>query len=266
MTNPIFAIPRTVYASYADLYRLIDLSGFEKVYIDELDPHSDNTYIVTIRNEESEPGWPGATADIRLYDLEWRRGPMANPPGVRETWYMDKWMAQVAGGRYIPVGSHPDLVDRWPAMERYLPDETYDVAFIGFITGLHRREVVRRQLIEQGLRVTPIVAWGKDRFQALTGSRCYLHTHQLVDCPGIPGLRMAVAAAYGLPVISEQFSDGGIFTASNVLTADYAHLAEFTAMWVRDPNSAARLADFARALNRLLTEEHTFRNVIEAAL
>jgi len=38
--------------------------------------------------------------------------------------------------------------------------ENYDIAFIGFIDGLQRREAIRQQLIETRLSLSPKVAWG----------------------------------------------------------------------------------------------------------
>ena len=70
MTDPIFALTRHKYESYQDLHRLIELAGFPVCYADELDPASDDTYIVIVRNGENEAGWPGARARIIHYHLE----------------------------------------------------------------------------------------------------------------------------------------------------------------------------------------------------
>ena len=72
MTNIIFARPRHHYDSYTDLYRLIELSGYPLIYFDEIDPVSDNLYVMTIVNGENMHGWHQPRAKIVLWDLEWR--------------------------------------------------------------------------------------------------------------------------------------------------------------------------------------------------
>ena len=258
----IFALPRYDYRSYTDLYTLIDLSDFETTLVDQMDPDSDNTYIIPVLNGEVT-GWEGARAKIVVLDLEWRREPNAPIPGVTEFWTADRWHAQVCQCRYVPLGSHPNLRQAGQAA-----GECYDTAFIGYVVGIQRREQVRQQMIEQGVKVSPHGAWDDERHRVLSNSKSYLHVHQLAHAPGVPPLRMVVAAAYHLPVISEKVADAGIF-ADCLLQADYGTLAHTVAAWTRadgDPERAKVLADTGERLHDLLCHRLTFRKSIEAAL
>lgn len=273
MSEIIFAIPRFHYASYADLYELIRLSNFQTCYIDEIDPQSDNAYIITILNGEiPEGGYPGAKAKIHLWDLEYH---LDNPPHIEgvEIWAADKWYAEQIGAKYVPMGSHKGLRDNtgYPADMPYIYAEAkiYDVAYIGFITGLYRREVIRQQLIERGAKLSPLVAWGSERDALLRQSSSYLHVHQHAHIPAVPGLRMVVAAAYSLPVISETCADAGVFMGqlykrpATMIQRDYNYLAQETEQITRHWDN---LTETGKALHRLLCEEYTFRKSVEGAL
>ena len=93
MADPIFVRTRHTYESYADLWRLVELAGFPVCYADELDPASDDTYIVIVRNGENEAGWPGARARIIHWHLE-PHVAYSTWPGVAETWAADQWHAE----------------------------------------------------------------------------------------------------------------------------------------------------------------------------
>lgn len=259
MSDVIFALPRTHYGSYADLYALIALSGYPTCFIDEIDAQSDNTYLVTILNGEVT-GWPGARARIILLDLEWRTGPQPPIDGVAEVWTGDRWHAQVCNARYVPLGSHPDLKPNVYASA----EPHYDAAFLGYV--VPRREAVLSRLRRMGVHLPPTSAWEDTRHRVLSASRTYLHIHQLDHAPGVPPLRMVVAAAYSLPVISESVADRGIFTEGYLMTADHGYLADLTRLWACGAAEQARLRDYGHALHQLLCHDLTFRKSIDAAL
>src|ERR1700678_4271845 len=48
----IFARTRHIYGSYTDFWKLVELSGFDTCYIDEIDISLENTYIFTPINGE----------------------------------------------------------------------------------------------------------------------------------------------------------------------------------------------------------------------
>lgn len=259
MSDIIFAIPRHEYASYADLYRLIELSGFPTCFIDEIDPASTNAYIITILNGEvPTAGYPDAHANIVLWDLEYHLDGVPALPGVTY-WAADKWYAEQIGGRYVPMGSHPGLC---PELSQ--KQDIYDAAFIGYFDGVPRRQVLRQQLVAAGLNPSPPIAWGDQRHRILRSSASYMHVHQLENAPAIPPLRMVVAAAYGLPVISETCADPGIFRR-HIMQADYAYLAQSAATWTHG-EWEKELLPRGLSLHQKLCVDMTFRKSVEKAL
>lgn len=258
MGNVLFARPRHWYDSYQDLYRLIELSGFPLVYFDEIDPASDHTYILTAVNGENNGGWQTPRARIIHWNLEWDAYPAVS--GVSETWASDKWFAEQIGARYVPMGSHPGLkLDT--AVEYDVP---YHAAFLGYM--IPRRQQVWTWLVERGLRVTTNGAWGEQRHALLMQSTVYLHVHQHADKPGLPALRMVVAAAYSLPFITEEVADRGIFGYMHFMQSSYgAHFADFVRMWACDEDKR-RLNDYGAALHDALCRDLTFRRSIEQAV
>ena len=150
MADPVFVRTRHEYGSYQDYWRMVELAGFPTCYSDELDPASDNTYIVTVRNGENEQGWPGARAHIIHWNIEYHveYGPWA---GVAETWSPDAWHAEKIGARYVPMGGDARLNDGTNGA-----GPTYDVAYLGYM--IPRRTDVLTGLQGYGLAVSPTSA------------------------------------------------------------------------------------------------------------
>lgn len=259
MGEIVFAKPRHEYASYRDLYALIDLSGFPTCFIDEIQPDSDNAYIITILNGElPEGGYPNARARIVLYDLEWHLDGIPPLAGV-EVWAADKWYAERLGARYVPMGSHPKLCP-----EQTPKQDIYDVAFIGYFAGVPRRQVIRDQLLQRSVKLSPPGAWGEERHTLLRNSASYLHIHQLANAPTVAPLRMVVAAAYGLPVISETVADAGIFR-KHLLQSDYDSIAYNTVLWMAY-EWEKELLPRGMSLHQKLCVDFPFRKSVEAGL
>lgn len=256
--DPIFAIPRHEYASYRDYHRIIELSGFKTCFIDQIDQSSDNHYIITIYNGEFGD-YSGSRAKIYLTDIEWHLGSNALPSLPNVTLLAcDAWYAKQIGARYFPMGSHPGLC---PAMTP--KQDLYDVAFIGYFDGVPRRQVIRRQLLDRGVRVSPTGAWGDERHALLRNSAAFLHVHQLENAPTIAPLRMVLAAAYALPYITELYGDSGIFS-EYLYSAPYDRLADHVRYLIDATHE--RLIDYGVGLHQLLCYDLTFRKSVEAAL
>lgn len=259
MSNVIFAVPRTEYGSYQDMYALIALSGYSTCYIDEIQPDSDNAYIITVRNGEIGAGWAGARASIYLYDLEWRREPQPPIPGVKECWSCDKWQAKLTSMKYVPVGGHAGLKPDAPAVNA----EPFDVAYLAYMT--HRRQRIYGELQARGVKLSPTSAWGAQRHAILSNSKVYAHIHQHDDIPAVPGLRLVVAAAYKLPFVTEICADAGGFS-DYIIPWSYGELADNLTGWVgREAKFGAFQASGER-LHDFLCHEYTFRAGVEAAL
>lgn len=262
MTNIIFADTRHNYhnwtggwGSYTDFWKLVELSGFPTCYVDEIDTASDNVYIFAVKNGEIT-GWPSDRARVIHWNLE--QFSYEPTPGVSETWVSDAAFAAQGGGKYVLMGSHDGLV-----MEDKIPPvREFDVIPLSYMT--HRRQVIVNRLTNLGLKVAPN-GWDEIRHFYLRASSAMLHIHQNDDKPYVAPQRFALAAAYKLPVISEMLADRGCFGYSNVLTSDFANLAEFTQMWTCR-NEHAMLEDYGLALHSLLCKQYTFRKCVEAAL
>ena len=261
MSNILFARPRHDYGSYADFYRLIELSGYPLVYFDEIDTASDNCYIMTMINGENHAPerWQGARARLILWDLEYHIDAPPRLPNV-EVWAADAWYAAQIGARYVPMGSHPGL----KLDTEYPVDIPYDAAYLGYM--IPRRQDMWAQMKQRGIRLTPTSAWGQERHGLLMQSECYVHVHQHGRIPAMPPLRVVVAAAYSLPYISETVIDPGVFGYTHFMQSDFAHVAEFVQMWACDGNNRQRLNDYGRALHDLLCRDLTFRRSVEASL
>ena len=256
MSGVTFVRTRHVYDSYQDWYRLIELSGYPTCYVDEIDPsRKGHTYILGTRNGEWGEGWKKPKARLIFFNLEWTDYPPI--AGIAGTWCADKWFAREIGARYVPLGGHAGLRDSADSA----PEMAYDVAFLGYI--IPRRQQMQHDLKQVGLTLSPSSAWGSERHTVLAGSRVYGHIHQHESKPGIPALRLVVAAAYGLPFITEQCADAGRF-ADVIMQAPYHYFAGFTRDWLRDEWDMLKAK--GEALRGLLCEDWTFRKSVEAAL
>lgn len=270
MSQVYFVKTRTMlqpntYTAYQDYFKLAELSGYQTCYINEIDPDSPNTYIVTPLNGEWNHGWEGTVkAQIILHDLEWRIGEssyqwaenlLVIPPGVSRVWASDKWYAERIGAEYVPLGSHPGLAGETP------PDgQGWDVAPLSYRTG--RRNAAFGEMERIDLSIAPN-AWGEERDALLKEAKSVVHVHQHDRVPTIAPLRFAIAAAWHKPLISEDVHDRGIFDEC-VLYADYGAIADYTALMVRRYGDLLR--DKADALHDLLCVKNSFRSYVEGAL
>ena len=260
MPDIIFATSRQAYDSYSDLLRLINLSGFPLVYIDEIYPDSDNVYIFSTpqtywHDGTERHGWQGAKARIIYWNIEWYEDQAYRDiPGV-EIWSADKWHADKIGARYVPMGSHQDLINE-PLQDC---PKTWDVSLLAYLT--NRRLEAVKWLTDGGVSIAPR-GWGAERHSILQQTRIMLNVHQHDYAFTVAPQRWALAAAYRMPMITENVADAGIFTNSYMMQCERQHMADFVRMW-RDDH---RLTDYGHALHELLCNERTFRKCVEGAL
>lgn len=257
MSAVLFARTRHVYESYVDFWQVLELSGYDTCYVDEIDAGSDNLYIIPTLNGEVGNGWPGARARIVHWNLEWCEYPRV--AGINERWHMDADVAARFGSRYVPVGGHPALAAYGDTTD--MP--TIDLAYMGYMTP--RRQAMAVQFDANALSRTPTSVWEHARHSMLTHSTLYAHVHQHDDdaSQGVPALRMIVAAAYRLPMLCERVNDPGIF-GSSIMQADYMGMANMARVLVSERGDLLR--QHAEQLWWTLCVEHTFRQVIEAAV
>lgn len=261
MADVTFVRTRTEYPPYADYYRLAELSGYPICYVDEIDPtDAARVYIISPINGEWQQGWPHARARIIFNQLEWHtdHSRVELPPGVSECWNGDKWHAGLINARHVPIGSHDGLnlnLADCPAKE-------YDVVFMAY-TDIYRRSQIKNALEARGLKLAPN-GWGQARHDALVRSKVMVHVHQWENIPAVAPLRWCIAAAYGLPIISESVNDRRPFAAGDFMTCDYDALADFVAERVIEEDG--RLATYGYNLHKFLCHDLTFRESVERAL
>lgn len=213
----VFVKTRWHYQSYTDYWRLVELSDFPTCYVDEVDVTSDVTYIVSPMNGEWRPHIDAQRskskmATLLLWNLERPGGSGSLDAYCRDNHDLinngyldgvivsDRALAKACGLKYVPLGSHEGL--GMPGLEK-----TYDL--ICLMCWSHRRSFMFNydKLVSSigGLSVAPN-GWGRERHERLQQSKFMFNIHQ-DDFPYIEPLRFALAAAYGLPIISDASMD-----------------------------------------------------------
>jgi len=275
MSEIVFCRTRHDYSPYADFFRLAALSGFDVIYVDQMDIHdASKVYVVTPLNGEWMHGWKDPKATIIHWDLEWRlNGTYPVTPGVAEVWASDAWYAAKVGARHVPLGSHVGLAGHETRINGAAPiwvqqavthsNLQYDVCVMMY-RGPYRRAKLLHELELQGLRIAPD-AWGYDRDQILRTSKAMVHIHQHDNVNTLAPLRFAIAAAYKLPMITETIWNMAPMSYANLLVCDYKNLPRFTAEWVLR-NETFILRRYGDDLHRLLCVDMPFRKCVEGAL
>ncbi|MGB1285107.1 MAG: hypothetical protein ACPG7F_01125 [Aggregatilineales bacterium] len=261
MSDIIFCKTRHHYDSYQDLWALVELSGFETCYVDEIDPGSQNTYICPVLNGEWHHGWQQhMRAQVILWDLEWRIADDVDfggviPPGVQRVWASDKWYADQIDAEYVLLGSHPGLKPD----DESASAEGWNVTFMAYMNG--RRNAVQGDILRAGLSIAA-PAWNPERHQRLLNTRAMLHVHQHGGINTVAPLRFALCAAYAMPLISETCHDPAGFQGQ-VLFSDYDHMADYTCTALRHETV---MSNYGQALYQYLCEDNSFRQCVGSAL
>lgn len=255
MPEPIFVRTRHEYDSYRDLWRLVDVSGYDTCYVDEMDIQDrEQCYIVPLLNGE----WTHEHTRARIihWNMEWMRPNLTYPthPGIREVWTADKAHSQRTHLRYVPVGSDVKLRDKGGRVNK---SPEYDVAMLSYLSG--RRSAIAYALEDAGYRLAPNVGPAQGRHDVLLNTRVVLHVHQ-EETRAISPLRLAVAAAYKLPALSEMCENPGIHDC--VPFGDYEHLVAHVESWLEWGDLDGR----AEALHERLCKDYTFKKCVDAAL
>jgi hypothetical protein len=253
-----FCRTRYEYGSYTDFWRLVELAGYPTIYVDEIPKDAPGeTFIVTPINGEWKQGIE-TSGRVIWWQLEWGLGDGA-PPGTDETWTSDRYHAQEIGARFVPLGSHPSLIQINPAVR--WRDPRWDVALLAYMD-VYRRAGIIPGLKERSLRVAPN-GWGEERDTVLERSRCMLNVHQHDEWPCVPVQRFALAAAAAIPLVSEAMNDPFPYVAGrDFLSASYDDL--FPMVTVLLGNGQGR--DLAAHLMHTACVDYRFDKNVEKAL
>jgi hypothetical protein len=218
----VFAKTRWHYDSYIDFWRLVELSGYETCYVDEMDIHDKSkTYIVSPMNGEFAPFiqnrlLKGARqSGLFLWNLERPSGSSGlgryrsdNQEMVDKGWLdailvSDMQLARDAGFKYLPLGSHESL-----GVPGIFADKLYAIIHLSCYS--NNRSWLFDRPDKPKDRIGDVIiapnGWGDERHRHLQLSRFMLSVHQ-DGMPYIEPLRFSLAAAYALPIIGEASLD-----------------------------------------------------------
>lgn len=263
----VFARTRHHYDSYSDFWKLVELSGFDTCFIDEIDISAEGKiYIFSPTNGEFRPHiknqkdaqkpwlakiiwWnlerPSSITDFDIGDIV---------EYVNESWVSDKYYASINKNfKFVALGSHPGLRLR----EGSLP-KIYDYCCMSYMNG--RRNHTFGNLSVRGLKGGPN-GWGQERDVVLRSSKLLVNVHQ-DDFPISEPLRFAVCAAYSLPIISENITDPyPLIPGQDIIQVEYRELINKVFSYHNSD-----LTHMANCLYNKLCIEHTFRKCVEKGL
>lgn len=295
MTDITFARTRHVYDSYTDFWRLVELSGFPTIYVDEIDISQPGIIITLPMNEdyrehinnqhrEDRP----VNAHLILWNIERPSGSTGSVGNYAADaryllcglWSNGKTTKRRANGE--EVKAYGRFIDEVWVSDRRLADETKHAT--RFVTlGSHpelgvidetRKEfsfchlsykVGRRQAIYEHFASDEVGpnCWGQQRHEMLKRCRFALNVHQ-DNHPFQEPLRFALFAAYGLPIVSETIFDSYPWSDEFMVYSDYDHLVSKMKQILAEPYEKYREMGL-RARDRMCNE-FGFRKMVEQAI
>lgn len=269
----VFVRTRYVYPSYTDFWRLVELSGYSTVYVDEIRLDEPLVYVTTpingelyphVRNERTRLGGDAPAAILVWWLLE--RPDATNEVPVEKrvsealgyvehAWVSDRLVASFdARFRHVVLGSHPGLRDGGEPEEK-----TYDYCHMSYAWG--RREHLYGFMRARGLREGP-AAWGAERAKVLAASRLMVNAQQYT-LPVVAPLRFALAAAYKMPLLTEALHDPfPLVRGQDFDEATIHEMPEKAVEMLRRPD----IAIMGERLYERLCVEWTFRRGVSNAL
>ncbi len=248
--DPVFVFSDKAYPSYSDFRRLVELSGFRSVPISKVDVFS-RVPLIVVTPETIGDRFRGVSARVICWQLEYAGDYTNNYAQFGgEVWASDKGWADAHGAKYVLLGSHEGL-------GKPHVSNAFDATMLGYMTS-------RRQAIKDAL---PDLLWppnypgheGIQREGVLEATRLMLNVHQHDNAPYIAPQRIALAAAYHMPVISETVADAGSLDGS-LITYDYANIP------MRVKEILTTTTHNGKILHELLCVERPFRRNVEEAL
>jgi hypothetical protein len=253
----IFVMPRKTYGSYHDFWRLAELSGFELLFQDEVDLRDPRqTYVFAA--PERIPDCTGARARTIFWSLEYAGDYTAveNAATVSEVWSSDPAHARRTGAKYVLLGSYrglnPDL--------RSADESQFDLTMLAYM--VDRRRALKERLDRYSWTPDTPGHGGAERHNTLKHTRLMLHVHQH-DAPALAPLRLAVAAAYQMPVISEAVEDEGPYRRA-IVWSQYGDLVSRVKLYL--DGKIDDDAQYSDALYRLLCVDQPFGKCVTEAL
>lgn len=281
----IFAKPTHNYASYEDFWRLVEVSGFPVIPFAEVDLTEEANYVFTPWNGEVAELLPQmrtkAVGDARGRVIWWnlerdladapederraRLDKVVPPPGdgaqflVDDIWVSDRTYAALdARFRHVILGGHPSFADLRAVLFR---QPAWFATLYAYVWG--RRQLIVDDITRHGISLSPNAWTPEDRARVLSGSRIMVNTHQYDAARTIAPIRFAVAASYGMGLISEPIDDPFPLIPS---THHVECPTEALGRYLADFTGAATITATAPALFDLLVDQHRFDREVKRAL
>jgi len=269
--NIAFAKPRHVYDSYVDFYKLIELSGFEMMYSDEVNISNEGVYIFPVMNGDVEAHLINEVssgkiryAHLILWNLERPSGSAGSVGNYAkrhrqlmydrifdEVWCSDKRLAEETQLRFVVLGSDEGLGA--PGDEKF-----YDFCHMSYT--IPRRSNIYAKFNPD--RIGPN-CWPPERDEVLRKSRFALNIHQDIH-PFQEPLRLALFAAYGLPVISETIFDAYPWDGDIAIFSGYDNIVSKLRQVLDEPYETYKEMGL-RARERM-TRDFQFGKVVREAV
>lgn len=228
MTDIYFVKTRHVYDSYRDMIRLAELSQFPLIYSDEVDTSKEGVYIHITMNGDVEAhlktevnSGKARYAHLILWNIERPSGSAGSVGNYArrhrqliydrlfdEVWVSDRRLAEETQLRFVVLGSDEGLGE--PSNEK-----RYSFCHMSY-------EVPRRVNVYKHFNLDTIGqnCWPPERDEVLRASRFALNIHQDIH-PFQEPLRLALFAAYGLPVVTESIFDAYPWDSDIAIFSDY---------------------------------------------
>lgn len=255
----VFVKPQIHYDSYTDFWKLVNLSGFEICFLQDINLNQNCIYIISPIDKQFQLSWwqrKRKNAKIILWDLERpkpRGGIKADKKFLSrqnfdEIWVSDPQLANDLGVRYIILGSDEKLGNNPIWIKRY------DFTHISYENG-------RRSVIYEKIKHIGHNGWGKQRDRILRQTKFGLMVHQDND-QYIEPLRLAIFSAYQLPIVSELVINK--FPLNDyLLTSDYSQLIDFIYKCLDNYN---QLKEMGKEIKQKLCFDYRFENTVRYAI
>lgn len=270
MTDIIFAKTNHHYDSYTDLYKLMELSGFETILVSDLDISKEGVYITAPFNGDTEAhlrnqvGKKVRRAHLIHWNIERPAGSAGSVGqyGTRqwelmgdrlfdETWVSDPTLGVETALRYVTLGSDEGLGS---------PSDNKEFDFCHMSAPVPRRTGIYARF--EQTKIGPN-CWPPERDEVLRKSKFALNIHQDIYSYQEP-LRFALFAAYGLPIVSETLAYSFPYSDEYMVTAPYTQIV--TRMKQVLTEDYSKYKDMGLRTRERMTKEFRFRDLIIQAV
>jgi hypothetical protein len=287
LTEIIFAKPVHHYDSYRDFWRLVELSNFPVIRVDEIDLTKDYIVITSpmngdykeyitgdwehwektgeviggeiIRQKHSglprlahlvvwnleRPAGSGSVGGYAKDSFKWFYSRIAD-----EIWVSDPGLADETMLRYVTLGSDYGLGEIGN-------DKQYD--FTHMSVAIPRRVHIYKDF--NNGQIGPN-CWPPERNEVLKKSRFALNVHQ-DNHPFCEPLRIALFAAYGLPIVSETLAGNNIY-GGDIYQLPYHGLVDGLKSVLKDDYT--KWQEMGLRLREKLCEDYQFGKMVRKAI